>query len=99
MPTEAAKPTQGPVRPPQSTRARNRSYTPTKGSNGDSRQSSRVYFSEVLGQRYEIRENGIAFEDGTGYSRREVSYLREASPALLRRVHDVKTVFEGEVVA
>lgn len=63
------------------------------------RQSSRVYFSEVLEQHYEIAPDGtIRFEDGTDYARGEVVRLKDASPEAIRRVHAIKRVFQGEVV-
>jgi hypothetical protein len=100
MPTNTAKSPQSPVEARGATRTRKRYLHTPKAGKTPLRESSRVYFSGVLEQHYEIAPDGtIRFEDGTDYDRREIVRLRDASPEVIREVHALKRVFDGEVVS
>lgn len=75
-------------------------YSPGRPRKTASRDDTpRVLYSEVLGLYYELRDDGsVSFEDGVDYFRREVQNLRGAPAELVKQVHAVKTVFDGEVV-
>lgn len=56
------------------------------------------YYSKKLSMYYTITETGsVVFEDGTEYTKHEMSVIQGLNNDDINTIHNIKKVFSGEV--
>lgn len=55
-------------------------------------------YSEILGETYVIKRDGIQTESGIRYTADEIHEIKDLTPADLATLHKVKALFAGEIV-